>query len=244
MRTIEEANTVILPNIEGWVGDGIWSICEFLRRDHLSNGVVGSIAEIGVHHGKLFFLLSHIGDENSQLIAIDLFEDQEKNVDSSGSGNRQIFEKHLSTYFPYLKNRVRIVSGDSMAFVPSAVQEVFREKVRIFSVDGGHTVQHVINDMSLAQDVLAPRGTILLDDFFGPHWPSVTEGFFQFMSRHNRRLAPYLIFQNKLFLTTYSEHEQVLQGLHQFLLEQLGDGFGDGRWRYTSVCGHKVLSGV
>ena len=118
---------------------------------------------------------------------------------------------------------------------------IFHGGVHVFSVDGGHTINHVVNDLNIAQDVLVSRGCVMLDDFFGRVWPTVTEGFFKFMEGHNRRLAPYLIFQNKLFLTTFSEHESVLSQLRNYLDERIGDEIHTEHWRYSSLCGFKVL---
>lgn len=241
MRSIREANDISFSNVEGWVGDRIWTICDFIKLDQSKYGVSGSIAEIGVHHGKLFFIISHIGDERTPLIAVDLFSAQHKNVDASGYGNAEVFREHVDNLFPYLNDRIREISEDSMSLTPARLSELMPEPVRVFSVDGGHTVQHVLNDLRIAQDVLAPRGTVLLDDFMGPHWPSVTEGFFQYMAGHNRRLAPYLIFQNKLFLTTYSEQSSVVENLTQYVEHMVGEEYFIGRWKHAALCGYKVL---
>lgn len=241
MKTVLDANQLSFQNVEGWVGDRIWTICEFIQDDQREHSVSGSIAEIGVHHGKLFFIISHIGNEATKLIAIDLFDDQQKNIDASGSGSAVVFQRHVDTLFPELAPRIKVVSADSMSLTTSMRSQVFEEPVRVFSVDGGHTVQHVINDMLVAQDVLAPRGTVMLDDFMGPLWPSVTEGFFQYMAAHNYRLAPYLIFQNKLFLTTYSEQVSVMERLTRYIEQKVGDEYISGRWRHATLCGYKVL---
>lgn len=47
-------------------------------------GIFGSVGEIGVHHGK--FLIPIVGNAlaGEPAIAIDLFEDQSSNVDTSG----------------------------------------------------------------------------------------------------------------------------------------------------------------
>jgi hypothetical protein len=47
-------------------------------------GVFGSVGEIGVHHGK--FLIPLVGNalRAEPAVAIDLFEDQSANVDTSG----------------------------------------------------------------------------------------------------------------------------------------------------------------
>jgi hypothetical protein len=151
---IEQANRICFESVEGWVGDRIWMICEFLKRDHALNSVKGSIAEIGVHHGKLFFLISHIADESDRLIALDLFDDQARNIDGSGRGSRVAFEEHLTTRFPYLGPFVSIIQADSMSITDSICQKLFLDPVRVFSVDGGHTVAHVVTTYSDHGDVL------------------------------------------------------------------------------------------
>ncbi|HEX7000004.1 MAG TPA: hypothetical protein VF322_17865, partial [Gammaproteobacteria bacterium] len=57
-------------------------------------GQGGNAAEIGVHHGKLFILLSLLCDH---AYAIDVF-DSALNVDGSGAGDRTIFERNMARY--------------------------------------------------------------------------------------------------------------------------------------------------
>jgi hypothetical protein len=51
-----------------------------------------------------------------------------------------------------------------------------------------------------------PGGIVALDDYMSLHWLGVTRGVLPLMASQNRRLKPFLYFQNKLFLTTVSEH--------------------------------------
>ena len=82
---------------------------------------------------------------------------------------------------------------------------------RLFSVDGGHTVQHALNDLLIAQDLLADGGVVLLDDVFHRHWPGVTEAVGLFYSQYVPRIAPFLHAYNKLFLTSYTFHKHFLR---------------------------------
>ncbi|MFK0165300.1 class I SAM-dependent methyltransferase [Rhizobium sp. NPDC090279] len=210
---------------------------------HDIEDVKGDILEIGVHHGKLFFLLSAASRDNERCVAVDLFEDQQKNLDHSGKGSLDIFNRHLRELFPDYVSRVTAISADSMSLTPvTARQRLGVAGVRLMSVDGGHTVAHVMNDMQIAQELLVTGGVVLLDDFLGPHWPTVTEGFYRYMQIANRRLAPFLIFQNKLFLTTFSEQPEILTRLRGFLDRTLPHEIHSGHWRYTTVADHKVLS--
>lgn len=229
--------------VQGWVGDRIPHILKFVRELHDTRKIEGDILEIGVHHGKLFFLLSAASRDNERCIAVDLFEDQQKNLDRSGKGSLAIFNQHLQELFPDYISRVTAISADSMSLTPATARERLGVTgVRLMSVDGGHTVAHVMNDMEIAQELLVPGGIILLDDFLGVHWPTVTEGFYRYMQIANRRLAPFLIFQNKLFLTTFSEQPETLTRLRSFLDRTLPNEIHSGHWRYATVGDHSVLS--
>ncbi|NLR95850.1 class I SAM-dependent methyltransferase [Rhizobium sp. P38BS-XIX] len=229
--------------VQGWVGDRIPHILKFVRELHDAQKVEGDILEIGVHHGKLFFMLSAISRDHDRCVAVDLFEDQDKNLDHSGKGSLAIFTRHLHELFPDYASRVTAISADSMSLTPVTVRgRLGVDGVRLISVDGGHTIAHVVNDMALAQELLVPGGIILLDDFLGVHWPTVTEGFYKYMQIANRRLAPFLIFQNKLFLTTFSEQPETLARFREFLDRTLPNEIHSGRWRYTTVGDNSVLS--
>jgi hypothetical protein len=74
------------------------------------------------------------------------------------------------------------------------------------------------------------------------HWPGVTEGFYSFMQTGNRRLKPFLYFQNKLFLTTISEHAPCLQQFRTGIEAICGDEFRSGRWKEVEIAGSPCLS--
>ncbi len=86
-EAIQEANNISWQNIEGWVGDRIHHILQFVAAHHDREAVHGDIAEIGVHHGKLFFIMSAMLRPGETSVAVDLFDDQDKNVDRSGCGS-------------------------------------------------------------------------------------------------------------------------------------------------------------
>ena len=87
-----------------------------------------------------------------------------------------------------------------------------------------------------------PGGIIALDDYMSVHWRGVTEGFYRFMYSQNRRLKPFLYFQNKLFLTTVSEHAVVLQQFRTGIEALCGDEARGGRWKPVQIAGSDCLS--
>jgi transcriptional regulator with XRE-family HTH domain len=155
---IRAVNRLVFENVEGWVGDRVWHILDFIQRHHWEGNVRGDIAEIGVHHGKLFFLIASLAHDDEVCVAMDLFEGQDLNIDGSGRGARAVFEQHIANLFPHLKKRIRIVPIDSLSMTPVTARRIVSERgVRIFSVDGGHTTAHVVNDLRRDSHALETR---------------------------------------------------------------------------------------
>jgi len=137
----------------------------------------------------------------------------------------------------------RVVQRDTLSFSTVEVADLFgRRGVKFFSIDAGHTVQHAFNDLYLVQEVLVPGGIVALDDYMSVHWPGVTEGFYRFMNFQNRRLRPFLYFQNKLFMTTVSEHGSYLQEFRAMVEVGWREELRNGRWRQVNIAGSDCLS--
>lgn len=159
-------------------------------------GLAGNIAEIGVHHGCSALALVAAARPNETLIAIDLFDRQELNVDDSGKGSLAAFQEHLRTLFP--EAQVRTIAKSSTE-IRGAEGEHGLAALRFFSIDGGHTRTLTLNDLEIADASLAPHGIAVVDDVFNASWPGVISGLFTFLARHPG-LVPFAIFPNKLFL--------------------------------------------
>jgi hypothetical protein len=256
-QRLEHFNSQVYGHVEGWLGDRMSQIISVFGTILDRNGVRGHIAEFGVHHGLFLFLLNALRNENEECFAIDVFSDQHLNVDHSGSehlrhadrgsevgsGSLAAFRSHLDTLMGSQSRFFRIVQRDTLSFSTVEVADLFGKLgVKMFSIDAGHTIQHACNDLHLAQEVLAPGGIIALDDYMGPHWPGVTEGFYHFMYSGNRRLKPFMFFQNKLFLTTISEHASWLQQFRTAIEAICNDEVRSGRWKDVEIAGSNCLS--
>jgi hypothetical protein len=175
--------------VEGWffpVDAHLFGIVDELQK---RQGVRGNLFEIGVHHGKTALFLARMAAEGELLGVCDVFGDQALNVDRSGEGSRELFERNIGD-FP-----VRIFQKRSAELT---AEETTRG-CRFFHIDGGHRPEDVMADMRTAVDALLPNGVIAVDDVFNPSWPGVSEGFYAFM-REQRELVPVLIGGNKVFL--------------------------------------------
>ena len=187
--------------------------------------------EIGVHEGRFFIPLERVTPDHKDACAIDVFDMQMFNIDRSGSGNLVRFQENVVNYCR-LPARVVIEQGDSFDIHQGPLAT---RNYSLISVDGGHTVQHVLSDMAFASSRLQPGGIIILDDFPNFHWLGVLEGITLFLHRQGGRLAPFATGYNKLFLTTVS-----YQKIYSDALRQMAPKFGLELTRPTQFCGWPI----
>lgn len=190
--------------VEGWLTPLSAKVIARLLEEQTAAGVVGAVGEIGVHHGKLFLIeyLSTRHDEPA--FAIDLFEQQELNVDHSGQGNRERFLDNLRVYAGSTDGLV-VIGADSRRVTPGQILRQAGE-ARFVSVDGGHTEECTRSDLQLAESCLARGGIVLLDDYFNQNWPDVSVGAAAHLLSAEAKTKPFLITPNKLFLAEEPFH--------------------------------------
>lgn len=198
--------------VAGWNGTGAFRLVHEIAKHQLATGVRGDVAEIGVHHGQLLIFLMMLLRKDEHAIAIDLFEDQHLNIDGSGKGDREILMGNLERFCPKQMSQLAVLTGDSTKMKPGAIRAAGRNPVRLFSVDGGHTRDIVLNDLFLAADSLHEAGVVVADDVFNAYFPGVGEGLAAYISggvdispfrsyqNANRRLLPFAIGCNKVLL--------------------------------------------
>ena len=163
--------------VNGWVDPGALTAMFVLMQAQEELGVYGHIGEIGIHHGRYFLAMSALSRPSEKLVAIDLFEDQHLNIDRSGKGDRDHFLANVAEHGPSdAQDRLNVVKADSTAMRADELRDAAGGPYRFFSVDGGHTVRHVINDLALAESTLVEGGVISIDDFFNADWPGIAEG--------------------------------------------------------------------
>jgi hypothetical protein len=160
-------------------------------------GIKGAAAEIGIHCGRLFILL-HLAGSGEMDLAIDVFADQHLNVDQSGRGDLDRFLRNLRR-FGGNPAAVQIMQKSSLDIDAAEIRARVGAVV-LFSVDGGHTAQCVVNDLRLADASLHDGGVVILDDFFNEVWPEVCLGAMDYFRDSASRLRPFAITPNKLYL--------------------------------------------
>lgn len=190
-----------MQSVAGWLDPGALATLTFFSRLQAREGVGGSVAEIGVHHGRLFIALCLLRSDSETAVGIDVFEDQHLNVDASGRGSREHLEAHLERFVSD-RQGVQVEKADSLQVEPRRLLRLVDDQpVRLFSVDGCHTATHTASDLLLAYETLAPGGIIALDDFDNEAWPTVREGAESALDgKLLNHLEPVAYGNNKLYL--------------------------------------------
>ncbi len=181
--------------VEGWLLPGAVQMIIACAGVQTARGVKGHVAEIGVHHGKFFILLYLLKAAGEKAVAVDLFGEQEKNIDGSGEGNLAKLNENLQKHAG--NNDVIICAGDSAKITGNSLIEAAGGKFRFVSIDGGHTAAITAHDLATAETALAPGGIVILDDYFNEMWPEVSVGTTNYFSAP-RGIAPFAIGANKV----------------------------------------------
>jgi hypothetical protein len=190
--------------VDGWLWRVDAEIILATMQYQTENGLSGGVAEIGLHHGRLFTALCIGLSDGEKAYGIDVFDAQHLNLDRSGKGRRAIVEKNLA------KNGVDlaavILDGRSSQDVTADDIQSWVGAVKFFSVDGGHWRDIVFSDLCLAQNTITPHGVIALDDFHHPAWPEVSLAYADWQHRASD-LSPFAIGPNKIYLCRTEYHE-------------------------------------
>jgi len=194
--------------VKGWMEPDVLTMLTAVDAVQRANGVNGSVAEIGVHHGKLFIGLSLLQRGEGTSVAIDIFGDQALNVDGSGHGDYEKFANNVKLWSSM--DDVAVHQGDSTKLEPAKLRELTGGDIRFFSVDGGHTDEIVYSDMKLAEATLASGGIVIADDVFNEYWPGVATGTLRYLN-DGAKLVPFLIGFNKVFFT-HAEFSEFYRG--------------------------------
>ena len=214
-RYISEGNR----DVKGWCDGVDMRLARDISRLQQDAGVTGHSAEIGVHHGKLFILLALLTGADERSVAVDVFAEQSQNTDQSGQGDESIFLGNMGRHAPE-RPTPEILRTDSLKIGGTDIEAAAGGKVRLFSVDGGHTPECAEHDMQTAQDCLINGGVILLDDYSNARWPGVCEGTNRFMAGAGARPVPFAITNSKAYFASDAESAKgYLDGLQKMGFE-------------------------
>lgn len=128
-------------------------------------GIHGPVGEIGVMLGRSFIGLALAAAPADLCLAIDDF--------AWPRGARAKFLANC-TQFGIDIAKVPIIAAKSTSLTPAdIVATLDGGKLRYLHIDGGHTVDVLQHDLSMARDVMIPSGIICLDDMLHAQYPDL-----------------------------------------------------------------------
>jgi hypothetical protein len=199
--------------VEGWMPPGAADMIVAMSHAQQKFQVTGHVAEIGVHHGKLFILLCLLRAEGEWSVAVDLFGDQDRNIDASGEGDREKLLENLRRYADV--THLILHQGDSLELDGKALVALAGGHFRLISIDGGHSAEITAHDLTTAENALVQAGVIVLDDCFNEMWPGVSDGVHEYFTTR-RSIVPFAVGANKVLFCRppYVDHYvEVLRNL-------------------------------
>ena len=217
--------------VQGWVNPAIFGLLSAVHRAQADLGLHGGVMEIGVHHGRFFLPLNAMSDDGASSLAIDVFADQHLNIDRSGLGDEAVFRANLERFDRFGGRNVTVLTADSTRLAKADIAARLQPAPKIISIDGGHTVEHTIHDLALAEAVVQPNGLVFVDDVTNHHWLGVIEGVMRYLDRRPT-LWPVAIGFNKLLLSPMSVSKMYMDRLKPL------HGFGKG----VVFCGFPMLA--
>lgn len=205
--------------VDGWMQPDVIRVVRVLSERQRKYSVEGHVVEIGVHHGKLFIPLQLVSSAEAKSLAIDVFDDQDLNVDQSGHGNHGRFMQNVARWGRPKTLVVR--QADSTTVTPAQIAEDTGGRIQLFSVDGGHTREIVRSDMALAASSIIRGGVIIADDVFNDQWPGVIQGTLDFLDSTDE-VVPFAIGFNKVFFTTSEFAPRYIEALESSAVSERG----------------------
>lgn len=222
--------------VRGFLEPGAVLLFTEIARAQEAFDVHGHIAEIGVHQGRGFIQLHLLRRDGEKGLAVDVFGDQELNVDGSGRGDLAIFRRNLRRHAGGERD-VAIIEGDSTKRTADDYRAAVGGGFRLFHVDGGHTAAIAKHDMAQAAEALVDGGVIILDDYFHEQWPGVSDGVRElFAEQPGIDLAPFAIGGNKVFFAQRAWAPKYRDHLAALDIESKGYG------KPTVMMGHDVVT--
>lgn len=225
MSRLEKYLTEDIAAFEGALFPDTWVVLDKLNELQNDEGIDAPVAEIGVHHGKFIIALMLMKQSPRKSLAIDVFGQQEFNIDRSGHGDYEQFFDNIEK-FVGSRDAVDAITADSLSLGLTDVADIIKKYGRFsfFSVDGCHTAEHTAHDLSLAVELTCHGGIIMIDDYHNSGFPGVQEGVCKYFFTNTHRFAPLLFMRGKLFLTSLGHHKKYLHEIKQHLREHYASG--------------------
>jgi predicted O-methyltransferase YrrM len=191
--------------IEGFFTDSSAALFDIFMSFQNTQFIAGDFLEIGVYKGLSALLEAlHLG-ENEVFHLIDSSD----YLDDACNLLKPILDERIIAY----KQRSELIDTQNSAFK--------KRSFRWLHIDGEHTGSALYNDLLLCEPLLSNDGILVIDDFFNPTYPQITEATFKFLNVNPYSLSLILCGWNKGYLARPLEARKYLKMIREDLGESL-----------------------
>jgi predicted O-methyltransferase YrrM len=181
--TAMEAFLAAEAGIEGFFSLESAALWDCLLSTQEKQQILGDMLEIGVYKGRSALMSSLHLRVGERFVLVDATEFMKE------------AEVHLK---PILGNRAEYIY--KMSGELRFDRELTSSKFRWIHIDGDHTGRSVLGDLEICEPLLSDDGCLVIDDFFSPMYPQLTETVYDFLSANHTKLTLQLVGWNKAYL--------------------------------------------
>lgn len=140
------------------------AISAWLMRHQAEQGVEGDMMEIGTFEGRYFIALALALKEDERALGIDSFDWPSEKVLDQFKANCATHGVPTKRYDAWKTNAGALTVADVRARIGEA-------PARFIHIDGDHSPEPLMHDLTLATALMHPQGLIVLDDMLHPAYP-------------------------------------------------------------------------
>jgi predicted O-methyltransferase YrrM len=152
------------------------TICGHMIRRQSALGITGHIAEIGTFEGRFFIAMALGLADGERALGIDTFNwPNERLLDR--------FHSHCARH-GLAAERYTAIKGDVRSLSADDIKKALGGPVRFWHIDGDHSRESLMADLTLAEATLHPHGMICIDDMLHPGYPLLVIAVYEWLERH------------------------------------------------------------
>ncbi len=179
-----------LFKMNGWFSPASHGLFSFFLDFQNQQNISGNLGEVGVWEGKSASVICNYCKEEETVVLIDPILSQ----------NKDVILNNINTVSSKVSKKIVFCNIVSEKF-ESLQRELHLEKsLRFFHIDGCHTATNVYSDLELADKLLTNDAVLVVDDFFNPIYPQITEALYRYLFINPYKFRLFLGAFNKAYL--------------------------------------------
>ena len=180
----------LLNSINGWFSPASHGFFSFFLDAQNKLCIQGSLGEIGVWEGKSATIICNFACEKENVFLIDPLIEK----------NKETILRNIDSVCRRIPEKLQFCNYVSDSFLKINSNPELINSFRFFHIDGCHTGTNVYSDMELADKLLSEDSILVVDDFFNPGYPQITEAVYRFIFMNPYKFRIFFEAFNKAYL--------------------------------------------